>query len=312
MRHDQAKDYSPQKYLETSSEDGILVHFEARSRGGLHFYQKRSHAVVLYNTRSAEFIEKAVCMKTKEELYHNVCFTPRLQRVVLKPNSYGGQQDQQEQDARISGDHLSGSSSCRETWSNNVDYRISGTPLSVFEKQDLNRKDKVKALIQQFENHPNKESFPQELKQTEKINKFSVKSRELIADMNNSEIFECEIETSFKRQCSDCNLYWEVGIVYCTCGRCLKPSQRIKAYNKDDFDVLSIPGCVVGKIHTCGATHGSSERQQKHSKAREMLQKSSSTQAWKTEIHTRKMAEKQPISKFPVTHRMDRGANYWI
>ena len=132
-------------------------------------------------------------MKTKEELYHKVCLTPRLPRVVLKPNSYGGLQDQQEQDARISGDLFSGSSSCRETWSNNVDYRTSGIPLSVVEKQDFNRKDKVKTLIQQFENHPNKESFLQDLKQTEKINKLSEKSQKLIADMNNTEIFElCE------------------------------------------------------------------------------------------------------------------------
>ena len=35
---------------------------------GLQFYQTRSHAVVLYNTLPAVRIEKAVCMKTKEEL----------------------------------------------------------------------------------------------------------------------------------------------------------------------------------------------------------------------------------------------------
>ena len=162
-----------------------------------------------------------------------------------------------------------------------MDYRIFGIPLSVVGKQDINRKDKVKTLIQQFENHPNKESFLQDLKQTEKINKFSEKSRKLIADMNNAEIFELR-ETSSKRQCPDCSLYWEVGIVYCTCGRCLKPSQRVKEYNKDDYDVLSIHGYVVRKNNTRGAKHASSERQRMHSKAEEMLQKSSSTQAWRT------------------------------
>ena len=33
------------------------------------FYQTRSHAAVLYDTLPAEFIEKVICMKTKEQLY---------------------------------------------------------------------------------------------------------------------------------------------------------------------------------------------------------------------------------------------------
>ena len=37
MRLDQAKDYSPQKYLETSSKYGILVQFEARSEERIAF-----------------------------------------------------------------------------------------------------------------------------------------------------------------------------------------------------------------------------------------------------------------------------------
>ena len=88
-------------------------------------------------------------------------------------------------------------------------------------QKDTNRKDKVKRLIQQFESHPNKQSFLQDLNHTEKINKSSEKSQKLIADMNNTEIFEL-CETSSKQQCTDCNLYWEIGIVYCTCGRCFK------------------------------------------------------------------------------------------
>ena len=43
-----------------------------------------------------------------------------------------------------------------------MDYMISAIPLSFVEKQDINRKDKVKTLTQQFENHPHKESFQQD------------------------------------------------------------------------------------------------------------------------------------------------------
>ena len=64
-----------------------------------------------------------------------------------------------------------------------------------------------KKLIQQFENHPNKESFLQDLNKTQEINKFSEKSKKLITDMVNTEIFKL-CETSSKKQCPDCALYW--------------------------------------------------------------------------------------------------------
>ena len=69
-----------------------------------------------------------------------------------------------------------------------------GVPLSaVVEQQDTHRKDKATQLIEKFENHPKKESFIQDFKQTKEINEFSKESQDLIADMNNTEIFElCE------------------------------------------------------------------------------------------------------------------------
>ena len=43
-------------------------HLKLAQERGLQFYQTRSHAIVLYNALPAVCIEKAVCMKTKEEL----------------------------------------------------------------------------------------------------------------------------------------------------------------------------------------------------------------------------------------------------
>ena len=48
---------------------------------GLHFYQTRSHAVVLHNTLVAACIEKAVCMKTQDELYQKVRLTPKVNMI---------------------------------------------------------------------------------------------------------------------------------------------------------------------------------------------------------------------------------------
>ena len=46
-----------------------LYNLKLAQEKDLHFYQTRSHAVVLYNTPPAACIEKAVCVKTQDELY---------------------------------------------------------------------------------------------------------------------------------------------------------------------------------------------------------------------------------------------------
>ena len=77
-----------------------------------------------------------------------------------------------------------------------ADRKVTGKPAgatSTFaadQQQDTNRRETVKRLIQQFENHPNKESFLQDLNKTEEINTFSEESKKLITDMGNTESFE--------------------------------------------------------------------------------------------------------------------------
>ena len=75
------------------------MQFEARSTRGLQYYQTRSNAVLLYDTLLAVFIEKEICMKTKEQLKGSVILRPR---VVLKDNSKSGSQDLLVQEARSS------------------------------------------------------------------------------------------------------------------------------------------------------------------------------------------------------------------
>ena len=104
MRLDETKDRAIQEYLDTSSNTEYWCNLKLTQEKGLQFYQTRLHAVVLYNTQPAVRIERAVCMKTQEELYQKVRLIPRLPRVVLKPNSHSGQQDLRCQDARPSWD----------------------------------------------------------------------------------------------------------------------------------------------------------------------------------------------------------------
>ena len=195
-------------------------------------------------------------MKTQEELYQKVRFTPRVPRVVLKSNSQYGQQDPQSQDARSSWEPSSDSESYGETCNNTVVYRISGVPLSAVEQQNTTRGNKVKRLIEKFVNHKQRKSFIQDL----------------IADLNNTEIFEV-CENSSKQQYLDCNACWAIGKIYCSCGRNLKSSRSPTELDQNNRGVTSIPGYVLKKNSSRGAKHGPSERQRMYYQAKQMLMK---------------------------------------
>ena len=145
---------------------------------------------------------------------------------MLKSNAQHGLQDPQNQNARSSWEPSSDSNSYGEFCDSTVDHRIAGVPLS--------EPNKVKRLIKQFD------SLSQDLKQTQKINKFSKESQDLIADMNNTEIFEL-CENSSKQQCLDCNAYWEMGIIYWSCGRKTQSTQSPTEFDQNNRDVTSIP-----------------------------------------------------------------------
>ena len=211
-------------------------------------------------------------MKTTDELYQKVRLTPRVPRVALKSNSQYGLQDPQEQDARSSWEPSSDSKRYEETCNSTVDHRIAGVPLSAVEPQNTIRENSVKRLIEKFEKHKHKESFHQDLSQTQKINKFSKELQDLIADMNNTEIFEL-CEKSSKQQCSDCNAFWDMGIINCSCGRNMKSTRSPTEFDQNNRDVTSIPGYVIKKNRNRGAKHGAPERQNMYYHAKQMLKK---------------------------------------
>ena len=141
--------------------------------------------------------------------------------------------------------------------------------LSTVEQQDTTC-NKVKKLIEKFEKHQHKESFLQDLSQTQKVNKFSKESQELTADMNNTEIFEL-CENSSRQQCLECNTYWEIELVHCSCGRNVQSSRSSTIFQQNNYGVTSIPGYVIKKNNSRGSNHGPSERQRMNYQAKQML-----------------------------------------
>ena len=151
------------------------MQFIARSRERTAiFYQTRSNAVVFYDTLFAEFIEKATCMKTKEQLYRRESARPR---VVFRANSQCGLQDLLRPEARSSWESQQDADSYGETRCNIVDYRVPGLSLSTVQQQDEQRQHTVAKLIEMFESHQHREQFLENMSQTQKINRLSETSQ---------------------------------------------------------------------------------------------------------------------------------------
>ena len=164
---------------------------------GLQFYQTRSQAIVLYNTQPAICIEKAVCMKTQEELYNKVYQSPRLPRVKLKPNSQSGQQDQPHQEARASSDHQSVSGSCGETHSSSIDC----SPTTGDESHRNSQ-----AVGSAVRESPAQGVFPAGL-ETDLRNKCVQRGVEEVDHRHGQ---DRDLRAS-KTQCPDCASYWQIG-----------------------------------------------------------------------------------------------------
>ena len=79
----------------------------------------------------------------------------------------------------------------------------------------------VQTLIQQIEDHPQRQALQSDLEQHRQFNPFSKESQDVIKAAGNTELCEL-LDVEPKAQCKACLAYWDVGIVYCTCGQFLR------------------------------------------------------------------------------------------
>ena len=86
-------------------------------------------------------------------------------------------------------------------------------------------------LVKKIESHPHREALQADLQQNNAYNPFSDESEAMIREMGNVELFEL-CETILKVQCSECLLYLNQGIVYCTCGHLLKESEASQLFRQ--------------------------------------------------------------------------------
>ena len=104
-----------------------------------------------------------------------------------------------------------------------IDFNIPGLPESTVKQL---HSASVREVIQKIENHPNRHALQRYLQQSQSFNPFSQESKEMIHEVGNVELCEL-LDTEPKVQFKVCLSYWEIGIVYCTCGHFCETEQRI-------------------------------------------------------------------------------------
>ena len=133
-----------------------------------------------------------------------------------------------------------------------IDFRVSGLPHAVVKHAENSR---VRELVKKIESHPHRQDLQAHLQQSNACIPFSEKSKKMIEDMVNVELFEL-FETISKVQCSECLLYWNQGIVYCTCGHLLGETKSSRRIHQWQLDILSISNYVIKKERPHGNPHG--------------------------------------------------------
>ena len=141
-----------------------------------------------------------------------------------------------------------------------IDFRILGLPHSVVKQAENSR---VRELVKKIENHPHRHFLQRDLQQNKAYNPFSAKSKRMIQDVGNVELFEL-FETDSKTQCKECLLYWKIGIVYCTCGHLLKEIVANRSGIEYTLDFLSIPEYIIKKGRPHGHRYGKTPQQKEY------------------------------------------------
>ena len=126
----------------------------------------------------------------------------------------------------------------------NIDFNIPGLSHSAVKRSHgVN----VQNLIEKIENQPHQRALQSDLQQHRQFNPFSKESRDAIEAAGNIELCEL-LDVEPKAQCKVCLSYWDVGIVYCTCGHFLRDgTEENKRHLKYTLDLFSIPNYYIKK-----------------------------------------------------------------
>ena len=151
----------------------------------------------------------------------------------------------------------------------NIEFNIPGVPNSTVKRSHgVN----VQNLIQKIENHPQRHALQSDL-QHRQFNLFIKESRDVIKAAGNTELCEL-LDVELKAQCKVCLSYWDVGIVYCTCGHFFRDgTKENKKYLKFTLDLFPIPNYYIKKGRLHGHRYGKKEGDHEYFIANQLKEK---------------------------------------
>ena len=118
-----------------------------------------------------------------------------------------------------------------------MDFKIPRLPHSIVKQL---QSASVQELIQKIENHPNRHALQRDLQQSQSLNSFSQESKQVIHEVGNIELCEL-LDIEHKTQCKAYLSFWDIGIVYCTCGHFFrKGTEENKKFFQYTMDLFSI------------------------------------------------------------------------
>ena len=141
-----------------------------------------------------------------------------------------------------------------------IDFRLFGLRHAVVKQAE---NFCVRELVKKIESHLHREALEADLSQKNAYNPFSDDSKAMIRQMGNVELFEL-CETIPDVHSSECLLFWNRGVIYCTCGHLLVRSESSQTFCQWQLDDFSIPHFVIRKGRPRGARHGKTEAQKEH------------------------------------------------
>ena len=187
-----------------------------------------------------------------------------------------------------------------------MDFRIPGLPHSVVKHA---QSTSVRQLIQKIENHPDRHALQQDLRQNQSFNPFSPESKQMIQDVGNIELCEL-LETEPKTQCTVCLSYWNIGILYCTCGHFLhKERGANQQFISCTMDLLSVPEYVIKKGRPHGHRYGKKPGDKEYFTANQL--KKRCKKKYFQGIHDRFIRDPEFRSRMIENHRDEELCRRW-
>ena len=151
-----------------------------------------------------------------------------------------------------------------------MDFNIPGLPHSTVKQF---HSASVPELIQKIENHPNRHGLQRDLQQSQSFNPFSPEPKQMIHEVGNIELCEL-LETEPKAQCKVCLSYWDIEIVYCTCGHFLRKGRgENQKFIQYTMDLLSIPDYFIKKGRPHGHRYGKKQGDREYETANQPKKK---------------------------------------